>query len=60
MTLKDVLETFIGEYTPDYTATDLGQLDIPYILGGILLIVLCVTVIKSIRMIFTGVVSREH
>lgn len=60
MTLKDVFETFIGEYTPDYTAADFGQLDIPYILGAILLIVMAATLIKSLRMIFMGVIGRDR
>lgn len=53
-TFKDLFISFVGEYTPDYTSTDWGQLDIPWIAGAILLIVLLVTFFKALRFILGG------
>ena len=57
-TFKDLLTTFIGTYTPDLTASDWGQIDWPWIMGAILLIVLIVTFFKAIRFILGGVVKK--
>ena len=57
-TFKDLLITFIGTYNPDLTANDWGQIDWPWIMAAVLLIVLIVTFFKAIRFILGGVVKR--
>lgn len=53
-TFKDLLTTYVGVYTPDYTASDWGQIDFAWIAGAILLIVLIVTFFKALRFILGG------
>lgn len=57
-TFKDLLTTFVGTYTTDTTATDWGQIDWPWIMGAVLLIVLIITFFKAIRFILGGVVHK--
>lgn len=54
MTVKDYLESIIGAYTPDYTAQSFGQIDWPWILSAILIIVLVVTFMKCLRFVLGG------
>ena len=54
-TFKDLLITYVGPYTPDFTATDWGQIDWVWIASAILLIVLIVTFFKAIRFVLGGI-----
>lgn len=53
-TFKDLLTTYIGTYTPDLTAQDLGQIDWVWIFSAILFIILIVTFFKAIRYVLGG------
>ena len=50
-TIKDVLLSIIGEYTPDITAEGIAQIDWVWIAGAVLLIGLICCFFKSIRYI---------
>ena len=49
---KQLLIQFVGEYTPDYQASDWGQIDWVWILGAIVLLHLLICFFKAIRHIF--------
>lgn len=53
-TIKDWLISIIGEYTPDYTAANFGQIDYIWIASAILLIVLVVVFFKALRFVLGG------
>lgn len=53
-TIKEWLVAIIGEYTPDLTATDWGQIDFVWITSAVLLIVLVVVFFKALRFVIGG------
>lgn len=53
-TIKDWMLDIIGTYTPDYTATNFGQIDFVWICSAILLIALIITFFKALRFVLGG------
>lgn len=53
-TIKDWLISIIGNYEPDYSATNFGQIDYVWILSAVLLIVLIVVFFKALRFVLSG------
>lgn len=53
-TIKEWIISIIGEYTPDYTATNFGQIDYVWIASAILLIVLVIVFFKALRFVLGG------
>lgn len=53
-TIKDWFLYIIGPYSPDYTASNFGQIDYVWIASAVLLIVLVVVFFKALRFVLGG------
>lgn len=51
-TFKDFLNYYIGAYTPDLTAQDLGQIDWVWVCGFILLLTMLIFFFKGVKSVF--------
>lgn len=52
--MKDLLLQIIGQYVTDTTAEGLAQVDFPWVLGAVLLIVCVYSVFRVIGLMFTS------